>query len=201
MQTQTYKTGVSNNFKIIFNSWNIRGLRRDGKLRMVKDLKNKHRIHMLGLTETKRQIVTRFDIARVWGQDSPGWEYVGSDDMSGGLLLIWDEAVFKLNNCYKVERWLCVEGEILKNSFNCVFVLVYDAHDRDEEIKVWEELSYIVGLCQVLCCFMGDFNEIVDVEERRGTTGLTRSTEDFKFWIQDMNLVDLPLTDRKFTWF
>ncbi|XP_057730108.1 uncharacterized protein LOC130945406 [Arachis stenosperma] len=48
---------------------------------------------------------------------------------------------------------------------------------------------------------MGDFNEIVHVEERRGTTGLTQSAEDFKSWIQDMNLVDLPLTDWKFTWF
>ncbi|XP_025608182.1 uncharacterized protein [Arachis hypogaea] len=168
---------------------------------MVKDLKNKHRLQMLGLIETKRQIVTRFDVTRIWGQGSPGWEYVGSDGASGGLLLIWDEDMFKLNNCYKGERWLCVEGVILTSSFNCAFVLVYGAHDRDEKIQVWEERSYIAGLCQVPCCFMGDFNEIVHIEERRGTTGLTRSAEDFKFWIQDMNLVDLPLTDRKFTWF
>ncbi|XP_016199318.1 uncharacterized protein LOC107640298 [Arachis ipaensis] len=186
---------------MIFSSWNVRGLRGDGKLKMVKDLKNKHRLQMLGLIETKRQIVTRFDIARIWGQDSTGWEYVGSDGASGGLLLMWDEVVFKLNNCYKGERWLCVEGVILKNSFNCAFILVYGAHDRDEKIHVWEELSYIAGLCQVPCYFMGDFNEIVHVEERRGTTGLSPSAEKFKFWIQDMNLVDLPLTDRKFTWF
>ncbi|XP_016165059.1 uncharacterized protein LOC107607645 [Arachis ipaensis] len=90
---------------------------------------------------------------------------------------------------------------MLKNSFHCAFVLVYGVHGRDEKIQVWEELSYIAGLCQVPCCFMGDFNEIVHVEERRGSAGLTRSAEDFKIWIQDMNLVDLPLTDRKFTWF
>ncbi|XP_016164173.1 uncharacterized protein LOC107606647 [Arachis ipaensis] len=186
---------------MIFSSWNVRGLRGDGKLRMVKDLRNKHRVQMLGLIETKRQIVTRFDVARIWGQGSPGWEYVGSDGASGGLLLIWDEVMFKLNNCYKGERWLCVEGMILKNSFNCVFVLIYGAHGRDEKIHVWEELSFIVGLCQVPCCFMGDFNEIVHAEERRGTIGLTRSAEEFKFWIQDMKLADLPLTDRKFTWF
>ncbi|XP_057756421.1 uncharacterized protein LOC130975687 [Arachis stenosperma] len=141
---------------------------------MVKDLKNKHKLDMVGLIETKKQIVTRFEVARIWGQDGFGWKYVPSDSASGGLLLIWNDLVFKMNNCYKGERWLCVEGE---------------------------ELSYIADLCQVPCCFLGDFNEIVQEEERKCATSLTRSAEDFKNWIQDMNLVDMPLTDRKFTWF
>ena len=48
---------------------------------------------------------------------------------------------------------------------------------------------------------MGDFNEIVQVEERRGTNSLPLSADDFKTWIHDMGVVDLPITDRKFTWF
>nr|XP_025703077.1 uncharacterized protein LOC112803834 [Arachis hypogaea] len=101
----------------------------------------------------------------------------------------------------QVERWLCVEGVMLKSGFNCAFMLVFGAHNRDEKTHVWEELSYIAGLCQVLCCFLGGFNEIVHVEERKDATSLPRSAEDFKVWIQDMHLVDLSLTDRKFTWF
>ncbi|XP_025628609.1 uncharacterized protein [Arachis hypogaea] len=34
-----------------------------------------------------------------------------------------------------------------------------------------------------------------------GTDRLPSSAEDFKDWINDMGLVDLPITDRKFTWF
>ncbi|QHO54478.1 uncharacterized protein DS421_2g57130 [Arachis hypogaea] len=41
----------------------------------------------------------------------------------------------------------------------------------------------------------------IQVEERRGTNRLTSSEEDFKTWIHDMGLVDLLITDRKFTWF
>ncbi|XP_016164293.1 uncharacterized protein LOC107606788 [Arachis ipaensis] len=48
---------------------------------------------------------------------------------------------------------------------------------------------------------MGDFNEIVQVEERRGTDTLPLSAEDFKNWRHDMGVVDLPITDCKFTWF
>ncbi|XP_015950467.1 uncharacterized protein LOC107475352 [Arachis duranensis] len=176
-------------------------LRGDGKIRMMTDLKNKHRLDLLGLIETKRQVVTRLDVIRIWGQDGAGWEYIGSESTAGGLLLIWDESVFKMNNCYKVEIWLCVEGVLVKSSFNCTFFLVYGAHNRDEKVQVWEELSYMTGLCQISCCYMGDFNEIVHVEEKQGIVVLHRSTDDFKNWIKDMHLVNLPLTDRKFTWF
>nr|XP_025670270.1 uncharacterized protein LOC112770062 [Arachis hypogaea] len=48
---------------------------------------------------------------------------------------------------------------------------------------------------------MGDFNEILRLEERKGAVSLPASAEDFKEWVQDLQLVDLPLTDRKFTWF
>ncbi|XP_025678312.1 uncharacterized protein [Arachis hypogaea] len=97
--------------------------------------------------------------------------------------------------------WLCVEGVLLRNNFSCAFFLVYGAHSREEKSHVWEELSYIAGLCQVPYYFMGDFNEIVNAEKRKGTVSLPLSAEEFKIWIQDMYLVDLPLTDRKFTWF
>ncbi|XP_072058019.1 uncharacterized protein [Arachis hypogaea] len=83
-------------------------------------------------------------------------------------------------------------------------LLIWDesgAHNRDAKIQVWEELSYMAGLYQVPSCYMRDFNEIVHVEERQCTNVLPRSAEEFRSWIQDMHLVDLPLTDCKFSWF
>ncbi|XP_016172973.1 uncharacterized protein LOC107615423 [Arachis ipaensis] len=47
----------------------------------------------------------------------------------------------------------------------------------------------------------GDFNEILHVEDHKGVTSLPASAEEFKSWMHDMQLLDLPFTDRKFTWF
>ncbi|XP_057746822.1 uncharacterized protein LOC130966078 [Arachis stenosperma] len=156
---------------------------------------------MLGLIETKRHEISKFDVARIWGCSNVGWEFVESVEASGGLLLVWDDDMFRSNNCYKRERWLCVEGVLTKNNFHCAFCLVYGAHGREEKRVVWEELSYIVCLCQVPVCLLGDFNEILHVEERKGASSLTGTAEDFKDWVQDMQLMDLSLNDRKFTWF
>ncbi|KAL4381057.1 hypothetical protein AHAS_Ahas04G0095400 [Arachis hypogaea] len=45
------------------------------------------------------------------------------------------------------------------------------------------------------------FNKIVHIEERKGTTNLSASAEDFRAWINDIELVDLTINDRKYTWF
>ncbi|XP_016207248.1 uncharacterized protein LOC107647708 [Arachis ipaensis] len=186
---------------MIYSCWNVRGLGGYGKWCMVKELKKKYRLNMLGLIETKKESVSRFDVARLWGCDTVDWECVESVGASGGLLLMWDNFLFTRLNCYKGDGWLSVEGILTKNNFKCVFCLVYGAHVRSEKLVMWEELSYMVGLCQVPFCFMGDFNEILQLEERKGATSLPASVEDFKDWVQDLQLVDLPLTDRKFTWF
>ncbi|XP_016186193.1 uncharacterized protein LOC107627894 [Arachis ipaensis] len=168
---------------------------------MVKMLKRKYNINMLGLIETKREDISKYDVGRIWGNSTVGWEFVESDGASGGLLLMWDDMMFQKRNCYKGERWLCVEGVLTKNNFQCAYCLVYGAHEREAKRVVWEELSYIVGLCSLPFCLLGDFNEILQVEDRKGVQSLPVSAEDFKSWVLDMQLVDLPLTDRKFTWF
>ncbi|XP_015937403.1 uncharacterized protein LOC107463174 [Arachis duranensis] len=156
---------------------------------------------MLGLIETKKEVISKYDVARVWGSSTVGWEFVESVGAAGGLLLMWDDMMFQKSNCYKGERWLCVEGVLTKNNFQCAYCLVYGAHGREEKRVVWEELSYIAGLCQVPFCLLGDFNEILQVADRKGGMSLSVSAEEFKSWVQDMQLVDLPLTDRKYTWF
>ncbi|XP_016207070.1 uncharacterized protein LOC107647514 [Arachis ipaensis] len=97
---------------------------------MVKTLKKKYNLNLLGLIETKRVMLTKYDVTRLWGHSSVGWEYVESEGAAGG-----------------------------------------------------------------------DFNEILQIEERKGVTSLPASSEEFKRWVHDMQLMDLPLTDRQYTWF
>ncbi|XP_016191819.1 uncharacterized protein LOC107632665 [Arachis ipaensis] len=90
---------------------------------------------------------------------------------------------------------------ITTTNFHCALCLVYGAHGREEKRGVWEELSYVAGLCQVPFCFLGDFNEIMYAEDRKGATSLPTTGEEFKRWVHDIQLMDLALTDRKYIWF
>ncbi|KAL4307133.1 hypothetical protein AHAS_Ahas16G0247800 [Arachis hypogaea] len=68
---------------------------------------------------------------------------------------MWDIMMLRLSNCYKGERWLCIEGELTNNNFICAVCLVYGAHTREEKLAVWEELSFLSEICQVPLCYMG----------------------------------------------
>ncbi|XP_016168733.1 uncharacterized protein LOC107611302 [Arachis ipaensis] len=140
------------------------GLGGVGKKSMVKVFRRKFNVHMLGLIETKKENLTKFDIVQLRGTDGVGWEFVGAEGASGGLLLMWDVTMFKMSNCHKG---------------------VYGEHVQEEKLVVWKELSFLSGLCQ----------------ERKGTTSLSVAAVEFKLWIEDMELVDLVLSDRRFTWF
>ncbi|KAL4315160.1 hypothetical protein AHAS_Ahas15G0157300 [Arachis hypogaea] len=63
---------------------------------------------------------------------------------------------------------------------------------------MWEELSYIVGLCQVSFFFMGEFNEILKLEERKSDRTGVFSTNSFVQVLQQENLSE-DITSYSFT--
>ncbi|MCI15886.1 cysteine-rich receptor-like protein kinase [Trifolium medium] len=52
-------------------------------------------------------------------------------------------------------------------------------------------------------CLGGDFNSIMKVGERRGSSGTWGHTEraEFAHFIDILEVVDIPVTGNKFTWF
>ncbi|KAL4338020.1 hypothetical protein AHAS_Ahas12G0168400 [Arachis hypogaea] len=73
---------------------------------------------MLGLIETKKEVITKFDVVQFWGNDAVGLEFVGPEGASRDLLIMWDDMMSRLSNCYKEERWLCIEGKLTNNNFH-----------------------------------------------------------------------------------
>ncbi|KAL4370611.1 hypothetical protein AHAS_Ahas06G0083100 [Arachis hypogaea] len=53
----------------------------------------------------------------------------------------------------------------------------------------------------VLILFGGDFNDILMTEERAGCKALSQSSNEFKEWVDNMELLELELLGRKFMWY
>ncbi|KAL4398722.1 hypothetical protein AHAS_Ahas01G0320300 [Arachis hypogaea] len=95
-------------------------------------------MNMLGLIETNKEVISKFDMVQFWGNEAVSLEFVGSEGASGGLLIMWDVMMFRLSNCYKGERWLCIKGKLTNNNFYLCCLLVYGAHTREEKLAVWK---------------------------------------------------------------
>ncbi|XP_058198544.1 uncharacterized protein LOC131314067 [Rhododendron vialii] len=98
--------------------------------------------------------------------------------------------------------WGCsnMDFGVLYNSFPCVLVNVYAPNEVANRRELWEVLLGFKVNLQVPWCIGGDFNEIKEVSERVRCNRMERGIRDFSEFCFNMELMDLPMIGRKFTW-
>jgi hypothetical protein len=126
---------------------------------------------------------------------------------SGGLLSIWSKSSALLIFSFVGDGYVGVGLDWGVEKKRCFIVNVYSKCDLSGKRSLWENLllsknEYGGGAW----CFLGDFNAVLNRTERRGLNQLgfsSTSTELIEFgnFVSDMELFDLPILGRRFTWF
>jgi hypothetical protein len=173
---------------------------------MIRDMVKKERIDFLAIQETKLEEVSDSLCFGLWGSDDCQWISSPSQGNSGGLLSIWCKSSFSLIFSFSGEGFVgaCLEWGVNKQI--CYIVNIYSKCDLASKRKLWEVLLMSKnGFGGNAWCVLGDFNAILHREERRGVNDLTSSSlysemADFNTFVRNMDLEDLPVLGRKFTW-
>ena len=79
-------------------------------------------------------------------------------------------------------------------------MLVYSLHNRGDRLQLWDEIRTLKEYLSSPLLIIGDFNEVLSIEERKGGLICHSSMEDFAALVQDLNVIDVPLVGRKYTW-
>lgn len=151
------------------------------------------------LQETKKVGMSEKFIKSFWGQKSFDFAEVDADGMSGGLLCVWDAGLFSVDGICATRNFQIISGSI-RNSFKCVFINVYGPASPAERIRVWNSIVNLSSFFKDPWCMGGDFNEIRSLRERQGCSCRDRGMADINAIIDKLELMDLPLLGRKFTW-
>jgi hypothetical protein len=77
---------------------------------------------------------------------------------------------------------------------------VYGPHTDGERLELWNELSSVRHRWASPWCAIGDFNIIRVPSERWGYSGFCPAMVVFSDWIDNLQLVDLPLVGGRYTW-
>ncbi|XP_028086221.1 uncharacterized protein LOC114287139 [Camellia sinensis] len=150
--------------------------------------------------ETKRPTITEDFVRSCWLGDQMAYMAVDSDGAAGGLLCIWNPQVFQLLDCCS-NRNLIILSSTLYTSLACVIVNVYDPTDGASRKGVWETLKNLKKSFVNPWCLGGDFNEVRKLSERVGCCQRSRGMNDFNELIDNMEVCDIPMLGRKFTWY
>ncbi|KAK2383075.1 hypothetical protein QL285_070564 [Trifolium repens] len=139
-----------------------------------------NKIDFLAIQETKLEVISETLCYGLWGSCDCDWVFLPSEGRSG-------------------------EWGLLKTI--CFVVNVYSKCDINSKRSLWNNLITCKrGLGGGRWCVVGDFNAVSSLEERVGVNVMEArvvTTEIIEFWkfVEDLELLDLPILGRKFTWY
>lgn len=122
---------------------------------------------------------------------------------SGGLLYLWRRKGFVLQHSFSGTGFLGVKG-IWEGTQQSVFIFnIYAPCNLSGKRAMWDELRALRARNSGShWCLTGDFNAVRYTYERKGNSSWVSSTDcsEFNDFIEDLNLLDLSLTGRRYTW-
>ena len=180
-------------------TWNVRGFGDVKKKCMVRKIIREEQLDLIGLTETKHQEINSWEMKQCWGNQEIDWVHVTARQGSGGLILAWRQSYFSRSNSFALPRWVCVIGEFLENNVQGAVCLIYAPTEHHERLTVWDQIRAIKSRFGIPWILMGDFNEVLKPEERRGAKRMTQGMREMQNLILDLQLVDMDV-GQKYTW-
>ncbi|XP_028080797.1 uncharacterized protein LOC114282352 [Camellia sinensis] len=118
-----------------------------------------------------------------------------SASMEGGIV----KGRFAFNEAEETLKMGEVLGTIF-NQFNCAILNIYAPNDVGSRGNLWDCLLKLKEEFPNPWCLGGDFNEIRQIEDRRGCSRRDRGMKEFNEFIDKCEISDLPLLGRRFTW-
>ncbi|XP_057425670.1 uncharacterized protein LOC130719036 [Lotus japonicus] len=186
-------------------SFNVRGLGGRGKMRVIREVVCHHHVEVLFVQETKLQRISTRTCAQLWGESGFDWKATPAVNRGGGLLCIWNPNLFVLEECVEGQGFIGLVGVWKASQSRCVLVNIYSATDMEGKRALWNALTLWRANCTVTAwCLASDFNVVRVEDECRGCVGVLpvqrQEMEEVHLFISTMELQDIPLAGRRFTW-
>lgn len=184
-------------------SFNVRGTGSRLKGRAVRELVGREQIDLLFLQETKAQNVDIHLCRSLWGEGDCEWQALLAVNRAGGL--ICRKGVFSLSDVHMGTSFIALVVCWENLPQQCVIVNIYSSSSFEEKRAQLRELvEWKSSLPNIPWCIEGDFNAIRSNDEGRGCASSQyhggREMSAFNNFIVEMELLDIPLHGRKFTW-
>jgi exonuclease III len=161
------------------------------------------RVTAFCLQETKLQVVSEQLVADLLGRKfSNNFSFLPVLGTRGGILIAFSEDHFRLMLSRRSANTLTVRVQMLNDAVEWSMTGVYGPQTEQEKMAFLDEIKNLrqsmQGQDEWLLC--GDFNLIYKAEDKNNSRLNKRLMGKFRFVLQELELRELPLNGRKFTW-
>ncbi|CAO2206826.1 unnamed protein product [Urochloa humidicola] len=184
----------------IFN-WNVRGLNNTARRKVVRDYVGECRATIVTLQETKLETIDRQIVVETLGaRFADNFVSLPALGTRGGILLAVDEAYFRIVNYELGMHTVTVKLAATAGPVEWCLTAVYGPQEDNEKLQFLGELRWIQQSVTDKWLLIGDFNMILQACDKSNSNLNRRLMGAFRNVIRDLELKELNLQGRKFTW-
>lgn len=179
--------------------WNVRGLNRRARRDSVRDMVASTCPDVVCLQETKKESISRHMVMSTLGVDFDEFIVLPTVGTRGGILIAWKGcSCIALNT--RVDTYSASVQFQLDDGSAWWFTGVYGPQSDERKIQFLNELRHIRSMCTGPWAIGGDFNMIYRAEDKNNTNLDRAMMGRFRHFLNDMELNEIPLLGRKYTW-
>lgn len=120
---------------------------------------------------------------------------------SGGICTIWDPECFSVDEMIRDCNFVTIKGKWASIKTPCGIINVYAPQDVSLKAALWIKITDVINAdSELIWIICGDFNEVRNREERKGSIFDPKGAFIFNEFIDSNGLIDIKLGGRKFTW-
>lgn len=154
-------------------------------------------ISLVGLLETRVKAAKMgalyLSIFRGWCFTSNiGWH------RGGRIVVAWDPHTFSINEIVGNSQFMHLQLTLVDRKIGFNATIIYAYNKEEERRSLWRNLILLQSKQPWIV--MGDFNDILSVEDRIGVRGHSSPGVEFRSCVNQCGLENIPYCGSRFTW-
>ncbi|XP_062103443.1 uncharacterized protein LOC133814510 [Humulus lupulus] len=177
-------------------SWNVRGLNKLNKQKMVMEVCRMNKVGIVTLLETK---IKGAKIKEIMSSTFFGWDFYSSEAVEGRILVIWRSNLVQLAVLQESDQFLHCQVRFSNKTDLCL-TFVYGSNSLEIRKILWNDLSQLICPSKAWM-ILGDFNVVFTLKDRLGGRPITvKEMDDARQWY-DLGLVEeMKIMGPFYTW-
>lgn len=184
-------------------SWNVRGLNARARQNAVRTLIDDLRPSIVCLQETKLDVISQTVILSMLGRAFGDFAYLPASETRGGILIAGHQQDVTLGNVFLGCYSITVSVASTQNNVppdNWWLTSVYGPQEDADKVLFLDELEAIRDACPGPWAVIGDFNLILNESDKNNDRINRANLRRFRRTVATLELQDLHLHGRCFTW-
>ena len=181
-------------------NWNLRGINSQIRWDDIRLKVEESNCNIICFQETKREVFDHSYIHNFCPRRFNKFEYVPSAGNSGGLIIIWNGSLFDGVVLHRSKFQITVEMKCKISNRSWVLTNVYGPTIPEERNLFTAWLSSIDTSQLDLWLILGDFNLFRIPQNRNRDGGDINNMIMFNSIIQQLDLEEIPIKSRAYTW-